>query len=72
MVKLRPISRKELVRRLRDFGYVGPVSGGRHQFMIRGTRRLILPNPHRKEISIDLLSHILSEAGISKEEWYNN
>lgn len=30
---------------------------------------LKIPNPHAKDISIDLLSKILKQAGISREEW---
>ncbi|MEK6646990.1 MAG: type II toxin-antitoxin system HicA family toxin, partial [Candidatus Firestonebacteria bacterium] len=28
-----------------------------------------IPNPHRKEISVDLLIRILKQAEISREEW---
>ncbi|HSF38193.1 MAG TPA: type II toxin-antitoxin system HicA family toxin [Thermoanaerobaculia bacterium] len=69
MTRLLPISRRELVQRLRERGFEGPFTGGRHEFMVRGTVRLILPNPHRQEISADLLSRILRQAGISREEW---
>jgi hypothetical protein len=31
--------------------------------------RLILPNPHRGDISVDLLRHILRRADVSHEEW---
>ncbi|WP_240307635.1 type II toxin-antitoxin system HicA family toxin [Thermus caldifontis] len=43
--------------------------GGRHQFMVRGSVRLVLPNPHRGEIGVDLLKRILKQAGIEEEEW---
>lgn len=69
MTRLSPVSRDELIRRLRDLGFLGPFSGGRHQFLVRGTVRVILPNPHRSEIGADLLSRILREAGITREEW---
>jgi len=35
-----PIKRKDLIRCLRELGFVGPYSGGRDQFMIRGELRL--------------------------------
>ena len=69
MTRLSPVGRDELIRRLRDLGFLGPFSGGRHQFLVRGTVRVILPNPHRSEIGADLLSRILREAGITREEW---
>ncbi|RTG99317.1 type II toxin-antitoxin system HicA family toxin [Thermus scotoductus] len=67
--RLRPVSRRELVARLKALGFAGPYTGGRHQFMVRGSVRLILPNPHRGEISVDLLKRILKQAGIEEEEW---
>ena len=69
MPPLSPISRRDLIRRLRKFGFEGPYIGGRHEFMIMGTRRLALPNPHRGDISVDLLARLLRQAGISPEEW---
>ena len=64
-----PIGRKDLIRALVAAGFRGPFSGGRHEFMIRGTHRLPLPNPHAGSIGKPLLSRILREAGISREEW---
>jgi len=37
--------------------------------MVKGNLRLTLPNPHQGEISNDLLSRILKQAGISHSEW---
>jgi hypothetical protein len=45
MPRLGPVKRPELIRRLRQLGYDGPFSGGRHQFMVRGDVALALPNP---------------------------
>ncbi|UZX16197.1 type II toxin-antitoxin system HicA family toxin [Thermus sp. PS18] len=67
--RLRPVSRRELVARLKALGFAGPYTGGRHQFMVRGSVCLVLPNPHRGEISVDLLRRILKQAGIEEEEW---
>jgi len=69
MTRLTPITRRELVQRLRELGFEGPFTGGRHEFMVRGSVRLILPNPHKKEIGAELLSRILRQAGIEREEW---
>ena len=69
MAPLVPISRSELVRRLRLLGFAGPFVGGRHEFMVRKTQRLILPNPHRGDIGVDLLTRLLRQAGVSREEW---
>jgi len=59
MGKLKPISHKELVRKLRKLGFDGPYSGGKHLFMIKGNLTLTIPNPHRKDISVELLKRIL-------------
>jgi predicted RNA binding protein YcfA (HicA-like mRNA interferase family) len=64
-----PTSRRELIRRLKLLGFSGPYSGGRHEFMLRRERRLTLPNPHRTEISTDLLARILRQAGVTRQEW---
>jgi len=67
--KLTPVSWKELVRRLRQLGFEGPFKGDRHPYMVKGDLVLTIPNPHRREISVDLLARILKQAGISREEW---
>ncbi|PIQ94269.1 MAG: hypothetical protein COS27_10600 [Nitrospirae bacterium CG02_land_8_20_14_3_00_41_53] len=40
------ISRKELLRKFKALGYSGPFSGGRHQFMVKGKKKIRIPNPH--------------------------
>jgi len=69
MSHLTPVSRRELIQRLTQLGFDGPYTGGRHMFMLRGEHRLIIPNPHRHEISVDLLRRILKQAEVSREEW---
>ena len=64
-----PIKRAELIRYLQILGFKGPYSGGKHQFMFRGMIRLRLPNPHRKDVGMELLSRILKQAGIDKDSW---
>jgi predicted RNA binding protein YcfA (HicA-like mRNA interferase family) len=69
MSRLGTISRHELIQALRKFGFNGPFPGAKHEYMVRGNRRIILPNPHRSEIGPALLSEILKQAGISRKEW---
>ena len=66
---LRPISHRKLVKRLREFGFDGPRPGGKHQFMVRDNIRLKIPNPHQRDISPNLLSRILKNAGIERSAW---
>jgi predicted RNA binding protein YcfA (HicA-like mRNA interferase family) len=63
------ISWRKLVQRLKEFGFDGPCSGGRHLFMVKGDLKLHIPNPHRGDISADLLSEVLRQASISSKEW---
>lgn len=65
----RPLKRRELVGALRRAGFTGPYSGGRHEFMQHGDLVLTIPNPHRGDISVGLLTVILRQAGISRREW---
>ncbi len=65
----KPLKRRELIAALRRAGFAGPYSGGRHEFMHRGDVVLAVPNPHRGDVSIGLLSVILRQAGISRKEW---
>jgi predicted RNA binding protein YcfA (HicA-like mRNA interferase family) len=37
--------------------------------MVKGDLALTIPNPHKGDIGRDLLTRILRQAGISREEW---
>jgi len=63
------ISRKELIRKFKALGYDGPFSGGRHQFMIKGKKKIRIPNPHLSDIRVSLLKEILRQAEISSQDW---
>ena len=64
-----PIKRSALIRYLRRLGFDGPYSGGRHQFLVKGDLKLHIPNPHHGDVSRSLLSRILRQAGIERDEW---
>jgi len=69
MPPLGPIKRRKLVQNLRKVGFEGPYSGGNHQYMVKDQLRLVIPNPHKGEISQALLAKILKQAGIDKDKW---
>jgi predicted RNA binding protein YcfA (HicA-like mRNA interferase family) len=69
MPRIGPISRTDLIRYLRQMGFDGPYSGGNHQFMVRADVTVRVPNPHRGDISTELLIRILRQAGITRAEW---
>ncbi|MDB5349661.1 MAG: hypothetical protein JWN86_908 [Planctomycetota bacterium] len=64
-----PIKRKDLLRHLRQAGFEGPYSGGKHQFLVKGDITLRVPNPHQADIGVDLLARILRQASINRDEW---
>ena len=43
MSRWTPCKRGDFIRRLRQFGFEGPYSGTRHQFMVSGQHRLAIP-----------------------------
>jgi len=45
-MKLSPISRQNLIKRLRSLGWDGPYAGGKHQHMVKGPVQFTIPNPH--------------------------
>ncbi len=64
-----PVKRRDLIGYLKRLGFQGPYSGGKHQFMAKGDLTLRIPNPHEGDIGRELLSRILKQADISKEQW---
>ena len=69
-MRLTPVSRSDLIERLRVLGWQGPFPGRKHQHMAKGNIQLTIPNPHGgREIGVNLLQVILKEAGISRDEW---
>jgi len=66
---LKPLKRRELIRRLRESGFEGPYSGSKHQFMVKGSLKLRIPNPHEGDISGPLLREILRQAGVDPNSW---
>ena len=64
-----PIKRKDLIKALKDYGFEGPYSGGKHQFMIKDYLTLHIPNSHKNDIGKELLSRILKQAKIDRSTW---
>ncbi|MBP6672420.1 MAG: type II toxin-antitoxin system HicA family toxin [Bacteroidetes bacterium] len=69
MPPLKPLKRSDLIFYLKRCGFTGPYSGGKHQFMIKNSISLTIPNPHHSEIGREFLKRILQQANISVEEW---
>jgi len=69
MPSFGPVKRKDLVKALRQASFEGPYAGGKHEFLVKGEIRLILPNLHQSEISKELLARVLRQANVSRAEW---
>ncbi len=69
MPSLGPIKRRDLIHNLRKLGFDGPYTGGRHEYMIKETLKLFIPNPYKGDISSSLLAKVLRQAEIDREEW---
>jgi predicted RNA binding protein YcfA (HicA-like mRNA interferase family) len=71
-MKLSPVSWDDFVRRLKELGFEGPFSGGKHPKMRKGNVVMIIPNKHEGDIGAGFLSRLLKQAGISRNEWNKN
>lgn len=69
MPPIAPIKRRDLIHYLQYLGFEGPYSGKRHQYMLRGTCKVFIPNPHQRDIGKSLLLEILKQADVSREDW---
>ncbi len=54
---------------MRELGFDGPYAGGKRPQMRRGNVTVIIPNPHEGDISVEFLTRLLRQAGITREEW---
>ncbi len=68
---MKPVSRREFIRRLRILGYEGPEAGGKHPQMHKGTKNISVTNPHGGDLTVDLMKKILKAAGVSEKDWNN-
>jgi hypothetical protein len=64
-----PIKRSDLIFYLRRAGFAGPYAGGKHEYVAKGTVKVSLPNPHHGDVGKELLTRILRQAGIPREDW---
>jgi hypothetical protein len=56
-----------MIRKFRRLGFEGPVSGGKHAFMMRGALKVRIPNQDIEDVS--LLREILRQASVTEDEW---
>lgn len=56
MPQFGPIKTSDLVHYLRQAGFDGPFSGGKHSYMVKGQLKLVVPNPHHGEAKEGIFS----------------
>ncbi len=65
----KPISQREMIRRLQALGWEGPFPGKRHPVMRHVARKLPIPNKQGSDIDWSLAKRILNQFGIDRDEW---
>lgn len=68
MARLTPMSAKAIHRRFSELGWE-IVRGSKHPFAVKAGLRVRLPNLHGSDVSVNLVSTIIRQAGISRKDW---
>jgi len=72
MPKITPLSRKQLIKKLRKFGFDGPFKATRHEYMLNGNHKIFIPNPHGgKDVAVPIVKAITHQLGIDRDEFLN-
>jgi predicted RNA binding protein YcfA (HicA-like mRNA interferase family) len=71
MPRLVPLKPQEVIRKLKQLGFDGPYPGGRHQRMVNLKSGKVIPVPLHKgrDVSVGLIREIITEVGVSREDW---
>lgn len=70
MSEIKPISRNELIAKLKSFGFEGPFKATKHQYMLKAKHKIFIPNPHKgKDVGVPLLKKIITQIGIKQDEF---
>ena len=67
MPSFGPVGRRRFIDCFRQLGFTGPHPAPKHQFMAKGDVQVRVPNTDLGDR--DLLSELLKQAGISRDEW---
>jgi predicted RNA binding protein YcfA (HicA-like mRNA interferase family) len=73
MPRLVPLKPQEVVRKLKNLGFEGPFPGGRHRRMVDPKTGRVVPIPFHKgqDVSVGLICEIITELGITRDDWLN-
>ncbi len=61
--------RRDLLRYLKQLGFEGPISGGKHEFVLKGTLVVTIPNPHGSDIEKSCLGNFCARPEVDRKEW---
>lgn len=67
--RVPPATRRELIKFLAQRGWIGPLSGGNHEYMIKESHRQVIPSD--SEIAGPFLLRLLKQAGYTRDDWLN-
>lgn len=70
-MKIRPIKHQQLIKLLGSIGYFPVRQKGSHLILEhQGTKKITIIPIHSKDIGVGLLSMILKEVGLSRDEYF--
>jgi len=70
MPRIIPISRKNLIKKLKKLGFKGPYSGTKHEYMIKDCHKIFIPNPHsKKDIDIPIIKALINQLNIGRNKF---
>lgn len=71
-IKLKPLHRKELIRKIKKLWFDWPYIWWKHNFLIKDNFKIIIPNTHSwKDIPIPILSAIIKQLWITRDIFIN-
>ncbi len=72
MPKIKPLSRKEYLKKLKKFGFSDIQRGGDHDFLVTDNAKIKLPNVHaQKDIPVFIIQKTIKVLGIDRNKWIN-
>jgi predicted RNA binding protein YcfA (HicA-like mRNA interferase family) len=69
MPKIFPVSRRILIRKLKNLGFLGPYPATKHEYMKKDDEKIFIPNPHKKDIGLPIIKKIIHQLKISNQEF---
>ncbi len=65
--RVPPATRREFIKFLTQRGWIGPLPGGNHEYMVRESHRQAIPS--QTEIAGPFLLRLLKQAGYTRDDW---